>query len=331
MDTNTGLALVLGAAFIFAFINGLNDSANAVATLISTRVLAPRRALLLAAAGELIGPFAFGSAVATTIGKDLLKPEAVTPAVLFAALLSAIIWGLLSWYVGLPSSSSHSLVGSLVGGASAAIGAAGFRVEGLLLVILSLLLSPLLGLILGYLTLKALLALLEGATPGANVQFRRLQLLTAFALSVSHGSNDGQKIMGIMAASLVAFGAISSFVVPWWLVGLSAFGLALGTAVGGERLIRTLGARIYRLRPVHGFAAQGSAALVVLGSALAGGPVSASQVMASSIMGVGVAESLSRVRWGVAASILLTWVLVLPATAAMAIVLYRLTRIVFGP
>ncbi|MCL5027338.1 MAG: inorganic phosphate transporter [Chloroflexi bacterium] len=330
MGTTPGLALVLGTAFVFAYVNGLNDSANAVATLISTRAMAPRRALLMAAAGELIGPFAFGSAVAATMGNDLLKPEALTPAVLFAALLSAVAWGLLGWYLGLPSSSSHALVGGLVGGALAAIGTTGFRVEGLLLVVLYLLLSPLLGLILGYVMLRALLAILAGAAPGVNVQLRRLQLFTAFALALGHGSNDGQKSIGVMAASLVAFGAMSSFVIPWWVVALAALGLALGTAVGGQRLIRTLGVRIYRIRPVHGFAAQGPAALVVLASALLGGPVSASQVMASAIMGVGIAESVSRVRWRVAVNIFLSWALVLPATAAGAALLYQWTRTLFA-
>ncbi len=331
IDRTVGLGLVLGTAFLFAYLNGLHDSANVVATLVSTRAMTPRRALLWAAAGEMLGPFIFGSAVAATVGHALLSPEGETPAVLWAALLSALVWSVASWFLGLPSSSSHALVGALVGGGLAAVGPEGVHLETLAAIAGYLLLSPLLGLVLGYVSLRLLLALLSGATPRVNNTLRRLQLVTAMVLAISHGSNDGQKIMGMMAGALLAFGFTPGFVVPWWVAGLASMGLGLGTAVGGERLIRTLGGRLYRIRPVHGFAAQGPAAAVVLISAMLGGPVSATQVMASAIMGVGISENPSRVRWGVISNIVLTWVLVLPGTALGAVLLYQWTRLLLGP
>jgi len=276
----------------------------------------------MSAIAEFSAPFLFGVAVATTTGKDLVSPDSVTTVVILAALVSAIAWNLITWAFGLPSSSSHALVGGLIGAVGLAEGLGAIQMSGLLKVVVALLISPLLGLVIGHLLMKLVLFLARGASPRINSLFKRLQVITSLALALSHGTNDAQKTMGIISMSLVAAGWLRDFVVPWWVIALCAASISLGTATGGWRIIKTLGAKIYRIRPIHGFTSQVTSATVILGAALLGGPVSTTQVVSSAIMGVGSAERLSKVRWGVAGEIFVAWVLTLPITALMAALLY---------
>ena len=316
------IVAVVGAALLFDFLNGFHDASNIVATIISSRALSPRRALAMAAVAHLCGPFLFGMAVATTIGHDVVDPGTVTIGVIFAALLSAIIWNLITWFLGIPSSSSHALVGGLVGAAGQAYGLDTIQLQGLAKVLIALFISPVVGLLAGFLVMKLILWMARAARPGINHWFKRAQIITSVALSLSHGANDAQKTMGVITMALVATGYLSSFVVPWWVIVLSALAIALGTAFGGWRIIRTLGSKFYRIRPIHGFTSQSTSALVILGASLLGGPVSTTQVVSSAIMGVGSAERLSKVRWGVAGDIVVAWLLTIPVTALLSAVLY---------
>jgi PiT family inorganic phosphate transporter len=322
------LVAVLAGALLFDFFNGFNGSATIVATLISSRALSPRRALLLTALAELIGPFLFGVAVANTVGQDLIDPAVVTPGVLLAALAAATAWSLVTWAVGIPSSTSHALIGALLGSALIAGGLPAIRPEGLIKVAIALLFSPLAGLLGGLIVMRLTLWLASGATPRVNDLFRRLQIPASVGLAVSQGANDAQKTMGVMTLALVAAGQLPAFVVPDWVVAASAGVMALGTAIGGWRLIRTLGGRIYKIRPIHGFTAQSASGLVILAAGLLGGPVSTTQVVSSAIMGAGAAERLSKVRWGVAREMLVAWGLTVPVTAALAaLVSYSIQRL----
>ncbi|MGD9101378.1 MAG: inorganic phosphate transporter [Anaerolineae bacterium] len=313
---------IIGLALIFDFFNGFHDSSNIVATVISSRAMSPRRILLLTAAAHFVGPFLFGVAVATTIGHEVVRESAVTLPVIEAALISAIAWNVITWLMGIPSSSSHALVGGIIGAVLIQSGPEALRAGGLTKVIAALLISPVLGLIVGYLVMSLVLFLARGASPRINWFFKRGQWVTALWLSLSHGTNDAQKTMGIITMALLAGGVIEVFVVPGWVIALSAGAIAFGTALGGWRLIRTLGGKFYKIRPVHGFTSQIASASVIMGAALVGGPVSTTQVVSSSIMGVGSAERLSKVRWGVAGQIVTAWVLTIPATAVVAALVY---------
>lgn len=315
------IALIL-VALVFDFVNGFQDSANIVASMIASRAMSPRRALLLSAVSHFCAPFIFGVAVATTIGKDVVNPQTITVSVVMAALLSAIGWNLITWFFGLPSSASHALVGGIVGAATVAAGFDVVHVDGLSKVLIALVLSPIVGLTLGYLGMKLVLFLARGASPRVNWFFKNSQVVTAVALALSHGTNDAQKTMGIITMGLVAGGFLREFVVPWWVIALSAAAIALGTASGGWRIIKTLGAGLYRLRPVDGFVSQSSSAMVILGAALLGGPVSTTQVVSSTLIGTGSAQRVSMVRWGVAVDILAAWILTIPFTALGAAILY---------
>ena len=316
-----GIALV-GVALFFDFINGFHDSSNVVATMISSRAMSAREALTLSAAAHFCGPFLFGVAVATTIGHDVVDPKSVTIVVIFAALLAAIIWNLATWYLGIPSSSSHALVGGLVGAVSIDFGFATIQMRGLLKIIVALFVSPIMGLVVGYLLMRLVLFLARGASPRINWFFKRAQFATSLALALSHGTNDAQKTMGIIAMALVTIGYSSEFSVPWWVIVLSAGAISLGTALGGWRIIRTLGGKFYKIRPVHGFTAQVASACIILGAAFLGGPVSTTQVVSSAILGVGSAWHASRVRWNVAGNIIAAWVLTIPASALLAALLH---------
>jgi len=319
--------VLIAVALVFDFLNGFHDSSNLVATMISSRAMSPRGALALSASADLAGPFLFGIAVATTIGHDVITPDAVTLTVIMTALLAAIIWNVVTWALGLPSSSSHALVGGLIGAAGASAGLSSIQMPGLTKVIVALFVSPVVGLLIGYLFMKLVLFLSRGASPRINAFFKRAQILTSLALALSHGTNDAQKTMGIIAMSLVAGGWLPSFAVPWWVIALCAGAMALGTFLGGWRIIKTLGGKIYRIRPIHGFASQTASATVILGAALLGGPVSTTQVVSSAIMGVGSAERLSKVRWSVAGNIFVAWLLTIPASVMLATSLYFLLRV----
>jgi PiT family inorganic phosphate transporter len=293
-----------------------------VATMISSRALSPQRALGMTAVAEFTGPFLFGVAVATTVGSEIVDPAAISSAVIIAALSSAIVWNLLTWYFGWPSSTSHALIGGLIGAVAMAEGFGTIRLAGLEKVLIALFLSPILGLVLGYLMLKAIYFLARGATPGVNTLFNRAQLGTSVALALSHGTNDAQKTMGIIAMAMVTTGYVTEFQVPWWVITLSASAIALGTLAGGWRLIRTLGGKFYKIRPVHAFGSQLTSASIILGAALLGGPVSTTQVVSSAIMGAGSADRVSKVRWTVARDIAVAWVLTIPVAAVLAALLY---------
>lgn len=330
MTLSTAILFIIGLALVFDFLNGFHDSSNIVATVISSRAMAPRRALLITAAAHFAGPFLFGVAVATTIGHEVVQEIAVTLPVIEAGLISAIAWNLFTWFFGIPSSSSHALIGGIVGAVMIESGWDALRMGGLTKVLTALLISPVLGLIVGYLVMKTVLFLARGASPRINWFFKRGQWGTALWLSLSHGTNDAQKTMGIITMALLAEGVINSFAVPTWVVALSAGAIAFGTALGGWRLIRTLGGKFYKIRPVHGFTSQIASASVIMGAALLGGPVSTTQVVSSAIMGVGSAERVSKVRWGVAGQIVTTWVLTIPATAAVAALVYGIMALLRG-
>ena len=318
------LLFIIALALIFDFLNGFHDASNIVATMISSRAMSPRSALGLSAAAHFAGPFLFGVAVATTIGSEVVDPDVITSGVIIAALSSAILWNLFTWYFGWPSSTSHALIGGLVGAAVVSAGAEAIYLDGLFKVFAALFISPILGFVLGFLVLKVIYFLARGASPRINDIFRRGQLGTSLALALSHGTNDAQKTMGIIAMAMVTTGYADKFHVPWWVITLSASAIALGTASGGWRLIETLGGKFFKIRPVHAFGSQLTSASVILGAALLGGPVSTTQVVSSSIMGAGAADRISKVRWTVARDIAVAWLLTIPVSALLAAGIYLL-------
>lgn len=320
------LILFVATALLFDFLNGFHDSANTVATMIASRAMSPRDALLLSAVAHFSGPFLFGVAVATTIGHEVVAEYAATIPVIWSALLGAIVWNLLTWLLGIPSSSSHALIGGLSGAALIAYGTDAIQIAGLEKVGIALLASPLLGFVVGYLLLKIILFLARNATPRINNFFKRAQIITAVTLALSHGTNDAQKTMGIITMGLLAGGAIPTFEVPLWVIAACAASMSLGTALGSWRIIRTLGGKFYKIRPVHSFASQIASAGIILGAALVGGPVSTSQVVSTTILGAGAAERVNKVRWGVMKSILATWFLTIPASAGVAALCYLLLQ-----
>lgn len=324
------LLLVLAAAVIFDFINGFHDTANAIATVIATRVLAPWQAILMAAGLNFVGAFT-GTAVAKTIGTGLIDPNAITQPAVFAALIGAISWNLLTWYYGIPSSSSHALIGGIVGAAISEAGwLAPFWDKIVERVVVPLLAAP----TLGFLSALLLMLLITHGFRGASrhtvgVVFGRAQLLSSAWMAFSHGGNDAQKTMGVITIALVSYGALQSFEVPTWVILLAATAMGLGTAAGGWRIIRTMGVRVTQLRPVHGFSAETAAGTVIEVASRLGLPLSTTHVIGSSIMGVGAARGISYVRWNVAGDILTAWVLTLPAAALVAGVVYRVIAL-FG-
>jgi inorganic phosphate transporter, PiT family len=319
---NIWLVFFVAIALIFDFLNGFHDSANVVATSIASRAIPPRVALTMAALADFIGPFLFGVAVATTIGSEVIDQEAVTVPVALAALSSAIIWNLVTWRLGIPSSSSHALIGGFVGAAIAGFGLSAIRLDGMLKVITGLFISPFLGLFLGWLVMRIVWSLGKSMTPRANVFFLRSQYLSTMGLGLSHGANDAQKTMGILTLGLVAFGVLPEFAVPTWVVLASASAISLGTFFGGWRLIRTMGAGFYRVRPLHAFSSQVASFGVIIGAALWGAPVSTTQVISSSIVGAGSAERINKVRWGVATQIVSAWMVTIPFTGLLGALMY---------
>ncbi len=316
------LGILIAAAVLYDFVNGFQDSANIVATMIVSHAMSARGALLVAAGGALAGPFLVGVAVARTIGSEVLSAGAMTVAVALAALMAATLWNLCAWAAGIPVSSSHALVGGLVGAGVDAGGIGSIQWHGIAKVATSLVVSPVLGFVVALGVMHATLWLLRDATPRANVGLSRAQVATAIALAIGNGANDAQKTVGVIALGLLVLGFTTTFTVPWWSIALSATALALGTMAGGERIVRTLGTRFYRVRPIHGFASQVSSALVMLTASIFGGPVSSTQVVSLSIVGAGAAERRSKVRWALLADIAVAWVLTVPASALVAMALH---------
>jgi PiT family inorganic phosphate transporter len=313
------LWIVVATALAFDFTNGFHDTANSVATSISTRALSPRLAVTLAAILNFVGAF-ISLAVAATIAKGIVDADLITPAIVFAGLVGAIAWNLATWYFGLPSSSSHALIGGVVGSAFVAEGAKAVYGSGLVdKVIVPALVAPVLAFLVGGLSILIVYRIVGRQRPGVVVRgFRLGQLISASLLALSHGTNDAQKTMGIIFLALVANGNVSpDAAVPTWVVVSAASAIALGTYVGGWRIIRTMGNRIIKMDPGQGFVAQGVGATVILAASHAGFPLSTTHVISGAIMGTGAAKRVSAVRWGVAGNIVAAWVLTLPASAAV--------------
>jgi inorganic phosphate transporter, PiT family len=321
------LIIVIALALTFDFLNGMRDASNIVATMISSRAFSAQTALGITAVAEFLGPFLFGIVVAKTIGEDIVQSSVLTLGVIAAALVGAIIWNLITWYFGIPGSSSHALIGGMIGAVLVGAGLEAIKFDGLNLVLIALIASPLVGFIIGFILTRLIYFLAQGATPRINSFFKRSQLITALALAFSHGTNDAQKTMGIIAMSLVIGGALPSFQVPTWVVAVSAGAIAIGTSLGGWRLIRTLGGKFYKIRPLHSFATQLSSAGVILSASFFGFPVSTSQIVSSAIIGVGSAERVSKVRWSVAEEIITSWLITIPASGLLAAGVYWLIDI----
>lgn len=312
------LIIVIALALTFDFLNGMRDASNIVATMISSRAFSSQTALTITAIAEFLGPFLFGTVVAKTIGEDIVESSVLTLGVIASALIGGIVWNLITWYFGIPGSSSHALIGGMTGAVMAGAGINAIKFGGLSRVLIALVTSPVVGFLIGFIVTRLIYFLARNATPRINSFFKRSQLITALALAFSHGTNDAQKTMGIIALSLVIGGVLPSFQVPTWVVAVSAAAIAIGTSLGGWRLIRTLGGKFYKIRPLHSFATQLSSASVILSASYFGFPVSTSQVVSSAIMGVGSAERVSKVRWSVAEEIVTSWLFTIPASGLIA-------------
>jgi PiT family inorganic phosphate transporter len=326
------LIAVLGLAIAFDYINGFHDTANAIATSVSTRALKPGYAIGMSAVANFVGALT-GTAVAHTVGEGLVRTDVgVSQTVIAAALVGAIVWNLITWRLGIPSSSSHALIGGLLGAALISAGFGAWQMDGIVnKVLVPLIGSPIVGFTLGLLFMALLFNIFRRAHPGRlNAVFRRLQVLSAAYMAFSHGSNDAQKTMGIMTLALVAAGVIPTFDVPLWVILLAASAISLGTAAGGWRIIRTMGTKVVKLDPVHGFAAETTAASVIFGASHFGMPVSTTHVISSAIMGVGSSDRLRTVNWSVARSIVTAWILTIPASGFTAAIAYLVLSPILG-
>lgn len=317
------LIAVLALAIAFDYINGFHDTANAIATSVSTRALRPGWAIGMSAVANFAGALT-GTAVAKTVGSGLIDTNVESQTVIAAALVGAITWNLITWRLGIPSSSSHALIGGLLGAALISAGFGAWQMDGIVnKVIVPLVGSPIIGFVIGLLLMGVIFNVFRRAHPGRlNAGFRRLQVLSAAWMAFSHGSNDAQKTMGIMTLALLTAGVIDEFVVPLWVILVAASAISLGTAAGGWRIIKTMGTKVVKLDPVHGFAAETTAASVIFAASHFGMPVSTTHVISSAIMGVGSSDRLKTVRWGVARSIVTAWVLTIPASGFTAAVAY---------
>lgn len=315
---------VVFLALLYAFLNGVNDSSSIVATMISSRAFSMRAAQGMTAVAEFFGPFIFGIAVAKAIGNVVVNPHDISTHVILAAMLGAILWNLLTSFLGLPSSSSHALIGGLVGAVVIAAGTQAIRVAGLVKILVSLFVSPLIGFSIGFIILRIALGISWEASPKINTFFKRIQILTVIVLGLSHGSNDAPKTMGVITLALMTEKYLNTFVVPTWVIFISSLAIAAGTAVGRQRLIRTVGTKFYKIGPIDAFSSQLSSIAVIVSGSLLGGPVSATHVLSSAIMGVGAAERPNKVRWKIAQDIGTAWLLTIPTAALLAAGLYRL-------
>jgi PiT family inorganic phosphate transporter len=331
MTTFGMLVLVVLVALAFDFVNGFHDTANSIATVVSTGTLRPRTAIAMAAVCEVIGAF-LGTAVAQTVGRDILDPTAMTQTIVLAALLGAISWNLLTWLLGIPSSSSHALVGGLVGAGALAAGWGSIQYAGVEKVVAALLLSPVFGFSASFLVmLLELWVLRRIPTARVNVISSRLQIPSAAFLAISHGLNDAQKTMGVITAALLTyqggFDPGSDFSIPDWVIFACALAMGAGTAMGGWRIIHTMGNRIFKMRPIHGFTSSITAAAVMQLASHYGLPISTTHCVTASVMGAGATQRLSAVRWGVTRQILVAWVLTIPASAVAAGAFYELLHL----
>jgi PiT family inorganic phosphate transporter len=322
------IILVIILALLFDISNGYNDAANAIATVVSTRVLKPHQAVLLAVVMNILGAF-LTTAVAKTIGKGVVDPKAITEVVVASALFSGFLWNTLMTKLGLPVSASHALIGGLIGASVSYGGIEILNISGLKKIFSSLLISPIVGIIFGY-TFMRLILKFYGTLPvsAINKYFGKLQILSASFMAFSHGSNDAQKVMGIITLSLVSGGYLHSVEVPFWVILICALAMGLGTAFGGWKVIKTMGVQMLKLEPVHGFAAETSATAVILGASHLGLPVSTTHVIATAIMGVGASKRLSAVRWGIGKKIVNAWIFTLPVCALLAWIICTVTKFI---
>jgi PiT family inorganic phosphate transporter len=333
MDANFfAVAILIAVALLFDYINGFHDAANSIATVVSTRVLTPGKAVIWAAFFNFVAAFTFGTAVAKTVGSGLVDINIVTFAVIFAGLMGAIIWDLITWYYGLPTSSSHALIGGYAGAAVAKAGWGAIIAGGWTKTLIFIVLAPMIGMSLGFLIMAGNLWVFRNFSPGrVDRWFRRLQLLSAAAYSLGHGGNDAQKTMGIIAGALFAGGYIASFRIDLWVVLAAHAAIALGTLSGGWRIIHTMGSKITKLQPVGGFAAETAGAISLFTATHLGVPVSTTHTITGAIIGVGSIKRLSAVRWGVAGRIVWAWILTIPASAIIASLTYWIVSKTVAP
>ncbi|HHV15080.1 MAG TPA: inorganic phosphate transporter [Gelria sp.] len=318
------IVVVIILALAFDYVNGFHDTANAIATSVSTKALSPRTAIVIAATLNFLGALS-GTAVAETIGKNIVAPDMVTPLVIISALAGAIFWNLFTWRFGIPSSSSHALIGGLIGGVIAGFGASFVNWYGFLVILSGLIFAPIIGLVAGSLVMTILFWVFKGTSPARiNNKFRKLQVVSACMASFAHGSNDAQKTMGVITMILVSSSLISTFQVPLWVKIACATAMAAGTAAGGWRIIRTMGGKIFRIEPINGFAADFTSAVVIYTASHFGAPVSTTHVVSSSIMGVGAAKRFKGVRWNIARQIVIAWFVTIPSSALVSILVYKM-------
>ncbi len=322
---------LIAVALAFDYINGFHDAANSIATVVSTRVLSPGQAVVWAAFFNFIAAFTFGTAVAKTIGKGMINLEAVTFGVIFGGLMGAIIWDLITWYFGLPTSSSHALIGGYAGAAIANAGFGAIIVSGWTKTLIYIVLAPLFGMTLGLVLMILIFNLFRRSAPQrVDRVFRKLQLVSAALYSLGHGGNDAQKTMGIIAGVLVTAGYLKTFSIPVWVILAAHAAIALGTLSGGWRIIHTMGSKITRLQPVGGFAAETAGAITLFVATAFGVPVSTTHTITGAIVGVGATRRLSAVRWGVAGKIVWAWVLTIPMAALIGAVTFWIVRLFGG-
>ncbi|MGB2696766.1 MAG: inorganic phosphate transporter [Candidatus Zixiibacteriota bacterium] len=323
------LIAIIAAALIFDFFNGFNDCANAIATTVSTRALSPRAAILMAWVLNFFGALSH-TAVAATVGKGVIDPQQVSLTLVLVALLGASVWTGMASFSGIPVSVTHSLIGGLLG---AGIVASGFKIivfQGIKKIILAMILSPILGFVGGLFLIVVVSWIFKNSSfRKVNQHFKRWQILSAAWMAFSHGMNDAQNAMGIIAMALVSYGALASFKVPLWVMIACASAMALGTSIGGWKVIKTMGSKVFKLQPVHGFSAETSAAAVIAGMSLFGAPISTTHVISTAIMGSGSSNRLSAVRWGIVRNIVIAWIITIPASGAVAALLYFIIRSLF--
>ena len=328
MPDLTLVVIVIIIALVFDFINGFHDSANSIATIVATNVLRPRNAVLLAAFWNLFGAFVFSVAVAATIGKGVINPSIVNVYLILAAFLGAIIWNLITWYYGIPSSSSHALIGGLIGAGLVSSGISSIVFSGLNKILIFIFIAPVIGFFGATIFSILMMWILKNRKPShVDWLFKKLQIASSSLYSLGHGSNDAQKTMGVIALLLFSSGLISTFYVPKWVIIASYTAIALGTFFWGWRIVKTMGLKITKLKPFHGFSAETSGALVLLGTAHFGIPVSTTHVISGSIMGVGAVKRYSGVRWQIARRIIVAWLLTIPMSAIIAGLTYFAIRL----
>jgi PiT family inorganic phosphate transporter len=327
--TLISVVALIGVALVFDYINGFHDAANSIATVVSTRVLTPGQAVIWAAVFNFLAAFTFGTAVASTIGKGMIDINIVTSTVIFGGLLGAIVWDLITWYIGLPTSSSHALVGGYAGAAIAKAGWSSLIPSGWTKTLVFIVMSPIIGMGLALVISVVTLWIFRGFRPArVDKWFRRLQLLSAAAYSLGHGTNDAQKTMGIIAGLLFSAGYLSEFSIPIWVILTAHAAIALGTLTGGWRIVHTMGSKITKLQPFGGFAAESAGAITLFTASSFGIPVSTTHTITGSIVGVGATQRLSAVRWGIAGRIVWAWILTIPAAGVMAAISYHVLALI---